>query len=98
MKANTILISFLERIYKAKRKEDFSNLLEVQIKLNELDKENRILKTMLKEKTELNINLESNVSKSERERLSLQNSVDLLERDKKSLKEEIEELTKNITI
>ena len=42
---------------------------------------------MLKrKKTELNINLESNVSKSERERLSLQNSVDLLERDKKELK------------
>ena len=57
MKQNLILISFLERIYKAKRSEDFSNLLEVQIELNRLDKENRLLRDMVKDKTEVNIKM-----------------------------------------
>jgi len=98
MKTNLILISFLERIYKAKRPEDFKSLLTVQIELNRLDKENRLLRDMVKDKTELCIKMESKAHISESKRLSLLNSVDVSEGIIKELREEINELTENLDI
>lgn len=98
MKTNLILISFLERIYKAKRPEDFKSLLEVQIELNRLEKENRLLRELVESGNARNIKMESKTHESESKRLLAQNSVDVSEGIIKSLREEIEELTKNITI
>ena len=98
MKKNIILISFLERIYKAKRSEDFSNLLEVQIELNRLDKENRLLRDMVKDKTEVNIKMESKAHISASKRLKLENSVDILEQEKERLKTELNNINENLEL
>jgi len=98
MKSNLILISFLERIYKAKRKEDFSNLLEVQIELNRLDKENRLLRDMLKDKTKINLEMQNKVSHSESERLLAVNRVDILEQEKERLKTELNNINENLEL
>lgn len=98
MKQNLILISFLERIYKAKRSEDFSNLLEVQIELNRLDKENRLLRDMVKDKTEVNIKMESKAHISASKRLKLENRVDILEQEKERLKTELNNINENLEL
>jgi hypothetical protein len=98
MKTNLILISFLERIYKAKRPEDFKSLLIVQIELNRLDKENRLLRELVESSNARNIKMESKAHISESKRLSLLNSVDVSEGVIKELREEINELTENLDI
>jgi len=98
MKTNLILISFLERIYKAKRPEDFKSLLIVQIELNRLDKENRLLRELVESSNARNIKMESKAHISESKRLSLLNSVDVSEGIIKELREEINELTENLDI
>ena len=98
MKTNLILISFLERIYKAKRPEDFKSLLTVQIELNRLDKENRLLRDMVKDKTEINIKMESKANLSESKLLLKKNEVDILQSNLKSLREEIISLTESLDI
>ena len=98
MKANTILISFLERIYKAKRKEDFSNLLEVQIELNRLDKENRILKDWVNKADKNNYNFGLEVSRMRSNELKLKNRVDILEQEKERLKTELNNINENLEL
>ena len=96
MKTNLILISFLERIYKAKRSEDFKSLLTVQIELNRLDKENRLLRDMLKDKTELCIKMESKAHINESKSLKSISAISLLEEDNNRLQGVILKLTNTI--
>lgn len=98
MKTNLILISFLERIYKAKRPEDFKSLLIVQIELNRLDKENRLLRELVESSNARNIKMESKAHISESKLLLKKNEVDILQSNLKSLREEIISLTENIDI
>ena len=98
MRANIIIIGFLERIYKAKRSEDFKSLLTVQIELNRLDKENRLLRDMVKDKTEINIKMESKANLSESKRLKLENRVDILEQEKERLKTELNNINENLEL
>lgn len=98
MKSNLILISFLERIYRAKRSEDFKSLLTVQIELNRLDKENRLLRDMVKDKTEINIKMESKANLSASKRLKLENRVDILEQEKEKLKTELNNINENLEL
>ena len=98
MKTNLILISFLERIYKAKRPEDFKSLLIVQIELNRLDKENRLLRELVESSNARNIKMESKAHISESKLLLKKNEVDILQSNLKSLREEIISLTENLDI
>jgi len=98
MKSNLILISFLERIYKAKRKEDFSNLLEVQIYLAKMEKENRILKDWVNKANKNNYNFGLEVSRIRSNELKLQNRVDILEQEKERLKTELNNINENLEL
>ena len=98
MKTNLILISFLERIYKAKRPEDFKSLLIVQIELNRLDKENRLLRELVESSNARNIKMESKAHISESKRLELENSVDILEQEKERLKTELNNINENLEL
>ncbi len=98
MKTNLILISFLERIYKAKRPEDFKSLLIVQIELNRLDKENRLLRELVESSNARNIKMESKANLSESKRFKLENSVDILEQEKERLKTELNNINENLEL
>ena len=101
MKTNLILISFLERIYKAKKnnwKVDWKALLDVQIEVSRLEKDNEELKRMINQEQENSIKIRQEASKSESRRLSAQNEVDVSEGIIKSLKEEINNINENLEL
>jgi len=101
MKTNLTLISFLERIYKAKKnnwKVDWKALLEVQIEVNRLEKENRILREMVESSNVRNIRMEQKVRSANSLLLKKQNDVDVLQQNLKSLKEELNSLSENLEI
>jgi len=98
MKENITIINYLEKVHKANRPDDFNNLLSIQIKLNGLDKENRLLRELVESSNARNIKMEAKVRISESKALSLKSGVSILEEENERLKQQVNELTKNLDI